>query len=173
MKERKEPAASTADSQMTLEEPKPTAALNKRQASESGILKAIGHVQRVKLEDGRFLVLYPAQGRKVFAAGEGPESREFFEMLARTEKGYPSGWNPLHPDNGLESSGRGQGEALNARAVRKLCKDDVPLSDFLDCCVIEMSKLLAFVDQADGNLAERTRVKQQLLRFQAQQRLKG
>jgi hypothetical protein len=169
---KKRPAEPPAG-QMTIEEPKPTLGLGKRQAGESGILKVIGHVQHVKLADDQELILFPMQGRKTFRADQKAEAREFFQMLARTEKGYPSGWNPLHPDNGLELVSQGQGEAFNARAVRKLCKDDVPLGDFLDCCVIEMSKLLAFVDQADGSQAERARVKQQLLRFQAQQRLKG
>jgi len=160
-----------AQEQMTLKSSEPTLGLGKRQACESGILKAIGNVTFERLGNGRFCVRHPVQGGAEFGAKQEKEAREYFQSVARAEKGYPSGFDPCAKQSTPERAYGGQGEAFNARAVRRLCKDDVPLSDFLDCCVIEMSKLLAFVDQADCDQAERDRIKQRLLHWQAEQRL--
>ena len=110
------------------------------------------------------------QHTAIFGQSEEPKARELFQSVARKEKNYPSGFNPCSGTNGQKIA-RGQGEAFNARKVRKLVKDDIPLSDYLDRCLVEIPKLLAFVDQAEGDQEEKVRIKQALLRFQARERL--
>jgi hypothetical protein len=167
---KKEPAASTAG-QATQKVSEPTSLSSKRQATDSGLLKEIGPVRLVKLENGRFCVLYPEQGGSEFTTLI--EARECFQAVARREKGYSSGFDPCARQSAPGPNARGQGEAFNARSVRRLVRDDVPLADFLDCCLVEMPKLLKWIDQVKGDPEEKVRIKQRLLRWQARARLEG
>jgi hypothetical protein len=97
----------------------------------------------------------------------------------RRDKSLPSGFDPCSAQNAPESPGRGHGEAFNAREVRKLCKDVLPLGDYLSLCQISISELIEvikFCQQCpddDDEPEEITRVKQKLLRFQARARLEA
>ena len=138
---------------------------------QSGILAAIGPVTFERLSNGRWCVRHPVPGGSEFASDQEKEAREYYQSVARAEKGYPSGFDPCGEPKALGSPAKGQAETFNARAVRKLCKDVVPLGNFLGVGLVEMSKVLALVDQAECDEAEKTRTKQALLRFQAKERL--
>lgn len=132
----------------------------------NGLLEEIGPPRMEKRADGKYVVHFPVQHHAIYL--DEVQARELFQAVSRRDQGLPSGFNP----NGLKSAPRGQGEVFNARAVRKLVKDDIALGDFLDCCRVEIPKLLDFIDQADAGSEEKSKIKQTLLRFQVQERLR-
>jgi hypothetical protein len=137
---------------------------------QSELLHAIGAVTFERLGNGRFVVRYPVQGGAEFATEQ--EAREHFQSVARREKGYPSGYDPRARENTLDLRARKDGE-FNAREVRRLVREDIGLRDFLSLCSVRMSELLQWIDDSGASEAEKTPVKQRLLRFQARARLGG
>jgi hypothetical protein len=128
----------------------------------SEILHAIGTVAFERRSDGSFLVRCPVEGRTVFGPNEEKEAREYFQSVARAEKGYPSGFDPFDPSR----NGNAPGEAarpLNAARVRKaIGKDSISIGDFLELCTIELGVLFAFIDEAEGSPKDKARLKEKI-----------
>jgi len=138
---------------------------------QSGILKAIGEASMERRQDGNLVVRFPVRHTAVFAPTEEIKARELFQSVARKEVGYPSGFNPNAPAEALANAATPP-ETFNARGVRQLCRE-VPLSIFHEFCSVDISKLLGWIDAGGGDPAEKNRVKQKLLRFQAGARLEA
>jgi hypothetical protein len=128
----------------------------------SKILHAIGTVKFERRTDGSFWVRHPIEGRVVFDPGEEFRAREYFQSVARAEKGYPSGFDPCGNGNAACEASKG----LNARLVRKMCKDWIPLGDFLELCSIDLGKLLECIDAAEGPASDKARLKERLKQWE-------
>ena len=128
----------------------------KAKQKSAGVIFEEGAVRLERLENGRFCCLHPEISGAEFGAEQEAAAREYYWSIVRRERVYPT----VNP------------ELFNARAVRPLCKDDVPLSTFHECSLVNLSKLLEWIDEADATEPEKTAVKQRLLKFQARARLK-
>ncbi len=129
-----------------------------KQAPE--LIDSLGEIKFERRRDGGFIIRLPVEGRIFFAPGEEQKAQKCFGELCTR-----------HKEKALSRLARNEDGVFTAADVRPLVKEEITLRDFLGVCTVRILLVLELVNQLEGSEAEKDRVRQKLLRFQAQQRL--